>query len=125
MRALPILSYHIARMSNYAFFSKLDVKIQYTFKVDKESKNFCTIVMPFGEFKYKRLPMGLKYSPDFAQAVTENIFCDVEDANVYIYNVCALFNEWKMHLQLLDTILQGLMNNGFTVNPIKYKWGLQ
>jgi hypothetical protein len=28
--------------------------------------------------------MGLKCSPDYIQEVMENIFCDVEDAYVYI-----------------------------------------
>ena len=49
----------------------------YTFKLDKESQDHCTIIKPFGKYKYLRLPMGLKYSPDIAQVSMENVLPDI------------------------------------------------
>ena len=64
--------------------------------------------------------MGLKCSPDYAQDVMENIFCDVEEEEVYIYNICAAFSHLRDdHMALLRTISTKLQDNGFMVNPLK------
>jgi hypothetical protein len=54
--------------------------------------------MPFGKYKYLRLPMGLKCSPDIAQAIMENLLSDITDADVYIDDVGAFSNHWNHHI---------------------------
>jgi hypothetical protein len=52
----------------------------------------------------------------------ENIFCDVEDAEVYIDDNGAFFHSWDDHMALLHTILTKLQDNQFTVNPLMCEW---
>jgi hypothetical protein len=76
------------------------------FELDKESQDLCTIIMPFGKYKSFRLPMGLKCSPDIAQAIMDNVLSDIEDANIYINDVGAFSNDWNHHFNLLATNLR-------------------
>jgi hypothetical protein len=98
----------------------------YIFEPDDESKKLCTIVTPYGKFKYNRLPMGLKCSSDIAQEVMETCLRGIEDTECYIDDIGASLNSWSDHLSALDRILlTRLVENGFRINPLKCSWGVQ
>jgi hypothetical protein len=69
--------------------------------------------------------MGLTCSPDFAQEVMENIFREVENAEVYIDDIGAFSNSREEHMALLSKILTLLQDNGFTVSPLKCEWAVK
>ena len=118
---LPMIGDILRRHNRYKFFTKLDFSMQYyTFELDDESKDFCTIATPFGKFKHNRLPMGLKFSHNLSQEVMENIFHDVEDAEVYIDNIGVFSNSWEEHMAILSKTLTLLQDNGFTVTGLMH-----
>eukprot|EP00956_Cyclotella_meneghiniana_P032906 scaffold92073_cov46-Cyclotella_meneghiniana.AAC.1 len=97
----------------------------YTFELDEESQDLCTIVTPFGKYKYLRLPMGLKCSPDIAQSVMENVLRDIEDIEVYIDDIGAFSMNWDEHVKVIGATLQRLHENGFTINPLECEWAVK
>jgi hypothetical protein len=81
----------------------------YTFELDEESKDLCTISTLFGKFKYNIFPIGLKCSPDFAQDFMENIFRDVAEVEVCIDDIGIFSDSWEQHLPaVLHRVLQKL-----------------
>jgi hypothetical protein len=69
--------------------------------------------------------MGLKCSPNIAQAAMENVLSDIKDADIYIDDVGAFSNDWDHHVNLIATILWRSRENGFTINPLKCEWAVK
>jgi hypothetical protein len=100
---------HFAQAFWVQVFTKFEVSMQYyLFEIDRESQDLCTIITPFGKYKYLMLPMGLKRSPDIAQTIMENVLSDIKDADIYIGDAGAFSNDWNHQVNLLSTILRCL-----------------
>ena len=77
----------------------------YTFALDEDSRNLCTIATRFGLYHYARLPMGVSTSPDIAQEIMESVLDNIDDTQVYLDDITAFSNNFDSHLLLIDKIL--------------------
>ena len=125
---LPLIDDVVSRRSGYKYFTKLDLRMMYySFELDDESKDLCTIVTPYGKYRYRRMAMGLKPAPDIAQEYIEKTIGDLKDegVEVYIDDVGLFSNSYEEHMSLISKVVQRLQNAGFKINPLKCEWCVQ
>ena len=66
---LPRIQDIMTRRGTYKYFTKIDLLMMfYCFELDWDSQKMCVISLEEGNFAYTRLPMGVKISPNIAQA---------------------------------------------------------
>jgi hypothetical protein len=55
----------------------------------------------------------------------EIVLSEINDADFYIDDDGAFFNDWDHHVNLVATILRQSREIGFTINPLKCKWAIK
>ena len=85
---LPSILEIMQRRRDFTFLTKINISMGfYTFELGLLSHNLCVISTPFGQFKYKRLPMGINNSNDFFQSVMHPIFVDLPHIEYFIDDI--------------------------------------
>jgi putative transposase len=90
----------------------------YHIPLDEYSQKLCTTtIFPWGKYRYKQLPMGIKTSPDIFQAVINDLLGDLDFAQVYLDDILIISNgSFQDHLQKLDIVFKRLENANFRAN---------
>ena len=56
------------KLEGFTYGTSLDLNMgYYHIELDPQSKEYCTLVLPWGKYEYQRIPMGLCNSPDIFQ----------------------------------------------------------
>jgi Reverse transcriptase (RNA-dependent DNA polymerase) len=92
----------------------------YHIPLDEDSQKLCTTILPWGKYKYLRLPMGIKNSPDIFQAIMHNILGDLEYSSAYIDDISITSSgDFNDHLDKVKEILNHLEHISFQANVRK------
>jgi hypothetical protein len=79
----------IRSIKGFTFAMALDLNMgYYHIKLDANAQRLCTIIFPWGKYKYKRLPMGIKIAPDIFQNVRGNLcLFSIFESIIRIFNI--------------------------------------
>ena len=96
----------------------------YYIELGPNTKKLCTIVLPWGNFEYQWLPMGLCNSLDIFHKKMSELFAGFDYVQAYIDDILILTSGlWNEHLKKLGTIFKKIVDAGIKVNVKKLFFG--
>ena len=82
---MPKISTVLQELECIIYATALDLNLgYYTIRLDTDASRICTINFPWGEYSYKRLPMGIAGSPDIFQAIMLELMINLEFVRTYL-----------------------------------------
>ena len=122
---IPKIQDMLQKLEGFKYATALDLNMgYYTIKLNPDAQELCTIVLPWGKYKYLRLPMGISGAPDIFQAKMSGLMAGLEFVKVYLDD-CLILNKstFDDHLDKLRQTLQRLSDAGLRINAEKSYFG--
>ena len=65
----------LLKLEGFQYLTSLDLSMgYYHIQLSENASNLCTIIIPWGKYRYKHLPMGVTNSPDIFQKKISDLF---------------------------------------------------
>ena len=105
---LPKIADLLQKLEGFTWATALDLSMgYYNIVLDIESSYLCTVILPWGKYRYCRLPMGLIGSPDIFQAIINDIMGDLPNVRAYLDDIlvptAGSFEDHLNHVELVAT----------------------
>ena len=72
-------------LEDIQYATSLDLNMGYYHtRLNEDSSNLCMIILPWGNYRYKRLPMGVANLPEIFQQKMNDLFQGFEFISAYI-----------------------------------------
>jgi hypothetical protein len=115
---LPKISDLLQRLTGFRYASAIDLSMgYYHIPLDEYSAKLCTTILPWGKYRYRRLPMGIKNSPDIFQAVINDLLGDLDFVQVYLDDILITSSgSFQDHLKKLKIVFTRLEQANFRAN---------
>ena len=72
---MPKINELLLKLEGFQYTTSFDLNMGcYHIRLSKNASNLCTIILPWGEYRYKRLTMVVVNSPDIFQQKMNDLF---------------------------------------------------
>lgn len=118
---IPLIAELLGKMEEFTYVTSIDVSLGYHhIPLSKNSRKLCTITTPFGNYAYKRLPMGLATAPSYFQDKIQILLGDLPFARAYIDDILIISTrDARDHIKKVGTVLERLREAGLKVKHDK------
>jgi hypothetical protein len=124
---IPNIGDLLAKLEGFTFATAIDLNMgYYNIRLTPDASSLCTIVTPWGKYKYLRLPMGVSCAPDIFQDRINDLLGDLEFVRAYLDDLLVLTKgSFEDHLKDLEVVLQRLRDAGLKCNAPKCSFAKQ
>ena len=115
---MPKIWEMILNLEGFKYATSLDLNMgYYHMSIIKEASNLFTIILTWGNYKYKYLPMGVCNSPDIFQEKMNEMIPRIEFIRACIDDLLIITKgNWYDNLNKLELVLKNLRENGIKCN---------
>lgn len=95
-----------SKLKDMKYFTVLDLRDGFWHvKLDNESKKLCTFATPFGNYRFLRMPFGIKSAPSVFQRLNYENFGDIPNVVIYFDDVLITGPTKESHDATLKKVL--------------------
>ena len=102
---IPKINEILLKLEGFRYTTSLHLNMGYYHTcLGKETSNLCTILLPWGRYRYKHLPMGVGNSPNILQEKICRMFRVFDFIQVYTNNLLIIIKaDRDNHFKILKT----------------------
>ena len=122
--SIPTTDEVLCKLAGKKLFTVLDEKDGYwQIKLDKESSLLCTFNTPWGRYRFKRLPFGIKSASEVFQQRNCETFGDIQGIHIIADDMIIAASSEKEHDEILQKVIARAneANVKFNKDKIQYK----
>jgi hypothetical protein len=111
---IPKISKVLQEIEGFSYATALDLNMgYYTIRLDPDASKICRVIFPWGEYSYKKLPMGIAGYPDIFQENMPELMEFLEFIRANLDDLlCISKLSLEDHLDKLEVVLQQLRDAG-------------
>ena len=104
----PKITEVLQSLAGFTRATALDLSMgYYHIPLDEQAQELCTFVLPWGKYRYKKLPMGVKVACDIVQEIMSELFVDLYYVRVYIDDILIIDDgSFEDHINKVNIIMK-------------------